>query len=208
MQRSSARYHLLNVALVVGFISAVILFISGCAKGFERGYPSYISAPSSAVRVNQTLQLSTQTKVTGSPMNFWVNGVQGGDATVGTVDKNGLYTAPAIVPSPNNSVTITSLAAMFPQDIPGSVTVSVLNPIPIINTVTPSTFSEGTETITISGSQFIYGAQIMWNGAPVPTTFVSNTELAASIAAPNPGTYPLALTIPIRGLRTQRCSLR
>jgi uncharacterized protein (DUF1800 family) len=199
MQRSSARYHSLNVALVVGFISVLALSIGGCAKGFERGYPSYISAPTSAVRVSQTLQLSTQTKVTGSPMSFWVNGIQGGDAAVGTIDSNGLYTAPAIVPSPNNSVTITSLATLFPQDLPGSVTVNVLNPIPIINAVTPSSFSEGTETITISGSQFIYGAQIMWNGAPVPTTFVSNTELAASIAAPNPGTYPLAVNNPDPG---------
>ena len=90
MQRSSARYHSLNVALVVEFIAALALLISGCAKGFERGYASYISAPSSTVRVSQTLQLNTQTKVTGSPMSFWVNGIQGGDATVGTIDSNGL----------------------------------------------------------------------------------------------------------------------
>ncbi len=199
MQRSSARcYHLLNAALVYVFITILIASIVGCGKGFDRGYPSYIAAPGSAVRVNQTLQLTTETKVTGSPMSFWVNGVLGGDAKVGTIDSNGLYTAPALVPSPN-TVTITSLATKFPQDIPGSVAVSVLNPIPIINTVTPSSFSEGTTTITISGSQFIYGAQIFWNGAPVPTTFVSNTELAASIVSPNPGTYPLMVGNPDPG---------
>ncbi len=198
MQRSSARYRSLTVALVWGFISVGASGVIGCARGFDKGYPSYIAAPGSAVRVNQTLQLSTESKVTGSPMTFWVNGVQGGDATVGTIDANGLYTAPAIVPTPN-AVTITSLATNFPGDIPGSVTVSVLNPIPIINTVNPSSFSEGTSTITVSGSQFVYGAQILWNGAPVPTTFVSNTELAAAIAAPNPGTYPLMINNPDPG---------
>ena len=65
------------------------------------------------------------------------------------IDNNGVYTAPAIVPDPNNVVTITSLATKFPQDTPGSVTVTVLNPIPVINSVTPSSFSEGTTTITI-----------------------------------------------------------
>jgi uncharacterized protein (DUF1800 family) len=198
MQRSSARYRSLTVALVWGVISVVAATIIGCAHGFDKGYPSYIAATSGAVRVNQTLQLSTESKVTGSPMRFWVNGVQGGDASVGTIDANGLYTAPAIVPTPN-SVTITSLATNFPGDTPGSVTVSVLNPIPIINSVTPSSFSEGTSMITISGSQFVYGAQIVWNGVSVPTTFVSNTELAAPIAAPNPGTYPLMVNNPDPG---------
>jgi uncharacterized protein (DUF1800 family) len=198
MRRSPARYRSLTVALVWGVISVGAATIMGCAHGFDKGYPSYIATPSGAVRVNQTLQLSTQSKVTGSPMNFWVNGVQGGDATVGTVDANGLYTAPAIVPT-SNSVTITSLATNFPGDTPGSVTVNVLNPIPIINSVTPSSFSEGTSMITISGSQFVYGAQIVWNGVSVPTTFVSNTELAAPIAAPNPGTYPLMINNPDPG---------
>ena len=132
-------------------------------------------------------------------MSFWVNGVLGGNATVGTIDSNGLYTAPAVVPDTTNTVTITSLATNFPQDTPGSVIVSVLNPIPTITTVTPGTFSEGTSTIKVSGSQFLYGAQIFWNGAAVPTTYVSATELAASISAPNPGTYPLLVANPDPG---------
>jgi uncharacterized protein (DUF1800 family) len=199
MRRRLARAYSLNVALILGLFTAATALMTGCGRGFDKGYPSFISAPNSAVRVSQTLQLSTQSKTTGSPMSFWVNGILGGDAKVGTIDSNGLYTAPATIPTPNNTVTITSLATNFPQDTPGSVTVSVLNPIPVINTVTPSSFTEGTMTITISGSQFIYGAQIFWNGVAVPTTYVSGTELAASIAAPNPGTYPLVVGNPDPG---------
>jgi uncharacterized protein (DUF1800 family) len=132
-------------------------------------------------------------------MQFWVNGVLGGNAELGTIDSKGLYTAPAVLPTPSNTVTITSLATKFPGDTPGSVSISVLNPIPIITTVNPGTFSEGTSTITVNGSQFIYGAQIIWNGVPVSTTYVSPTELAASIAAPNPGTYPLTVSNPDPG---------
>ncbi len=199
MRRRLARAHSLNVALILGSFVVVAAFATGCGRGFDKGYASFISAPASSVRVGQTLQLATQTATTGSPVNFWVNGVLGGNATVGTIDSKGLYTAPAIIPTPSNTVTITSLATNFPQDIPGSVTVSVLNPIPVITTVTPGTFSEGTSTITVSGSQFVYGAQIFWNGVAVPTTYVSATELAASIAAPNPGTYPLMVGNPDPG---------
>jgi len=198
MRRRLARSCSCNTVLLLGFFAAATAFLTGCGRGFDKGYPSFISAPNSTVRVSQTLQLSTQSKTTGSPMSFWVNGVLGGDAKVGTIDSNGLYTAPTAVPAPN-VVTITSLATNFPGDTPGSVTVSVLNPIPIITSVTPSSFSEGTMTITISGSQFIYGAQIFWNGVAVPTTYVSGTELAASISAPNPGTYPLVVGNPDPG---------
>jgi uncharacterized protein (DUF1800 family) len=198
MRRRLARSCSCNTVLLLGFFAAATVFLTGCGRGFDKGYPSFISTPNSTVRVTQTLQLSTQSKTTGSPMSFWVNGVLGGDAKVGTIDSNGLYTAPTAVPAPN-VVTITSLATNFPGDTPGSVTVSVLNPIPIITSVTPSSFSEGTMTITISGSQFIYGAQIFWNGVAVPTTYVSGTELAASISAPNPGTYPLVVGNPDPG---------
>lgn len=173
--------------------------MSGCGSGYDKGFPSSIWTTGSTVRVSQTLQLGTETGVTGSPLTYWVNGVKGGNAQFGTVDSKGLYTAPALVPTPDNSVTITSLANAFPQDTPGMAKVSVLNPIPIISSVTPSMFSEGTSTITIIGAQFIYGAQIFWNGVAVPTTFVSNTELAASISAPNPGTYSLMVNNPDPG---------
>src|SRR5271154_2931305 len=199
MRRRFAFSHTLKTGSILGLIAGAATFIAGCGKPFEKGFPSSISAPNSTVRVSQTIQLATESLITGSPMTFWVNGVLGGNAEVGTIDSKGLYTAPAVVPTPSNTVTITSLATNFPGDTPGSATISVLNPIPIITTVTPGTFSEGTSTITISGSQFIYGAQIIWNGVAVPTTYVSATELAASIAAPNPGTYPLMVGNPDPG---------
>ncbi|MGD0096297.1 MAG: DUF1800 domain-containing protein [Terracidiphilus sp.] len=131
-------------------------------------------------------------------MNFSVNGVPGGNDVVGTITGTGLYTAPAIVPTPD-SVTITATSEIFPSAPPGSATVTIWNPIPIISTVTPSGFAEGTTTVIVNGSQFVYGAQIQWNGAMVPTTYVSNTEVVAAISASTPGTFPLTVTNPNPG---------
>ena len=94
---------------------------------------------------------------------------------------------------------ITSSIAKYPGAIPGSVAIQVWNPIPVLGTVTPNGFSEGTTTVTVNGSQFVYGAQISWNGALVTTTYVSSTQLVAQIAAPNPGTFPLTVTNPDPG---------
>jgi uncharacterized protein (DUF1800 family) len=131
-------------------------------------------------------------------LNLSVNGIPGGNATVGTISSTGLYTAPAIIPVPD-SVTITSSSVQYPTAPQGSVTLQIWNPIPILGSVTPTGFSEGATTVTVSGSQFVYGAQISWNGAMVSTTYVSATELVAEIAAPNPGTYPLLVTNPNPG---------
>jgi uncharacterized protein (DUF1800 family) len=194
------RTYALNTALFVASLVYALLLMTGCS-GIDITNPGFfaaISAPSSTIRVNQTLQLKNNMNATGSPLTFYVNGVQGGNAELGTVDSNGLYTAPAIVPAPN-SVTITSVANNYPTYPQGSATLAVLNPIPIINTVTPSGFSEGSTTVTVVGSQFVFGAQIMWNGVAVQTTLVSNTELVALIAAPQPGTFPLLVSNPNPG---------
>jgi uncharacterized protein (DUF1800 family) len=157
-----------------------------------------ISTPANTLRVTQTLQLSSKYLAAGLPMNFYVNGIPGGNSDVGTISSGGLYTAPATVPTPY-TVQITSSIAAYPDAVPGAVSVQVWNPIPGLSAVTPGGFSEGTTTITVNGSQFVYGAQISWNGAFVPTTYISGTQLVAQVAAPNPGTFPLTVTNPNPG---------
>ncbi len=174
-----------NLTLIFVSLFTAIWILSGCSS-FTINDPSYftaISAASGTIRVNQQIQLISNAKATGVPLIYYVNGISGGNAELGTVDGNGLYTAPAIVPIPN-TVQITSIASKFPSYPPGSVSLGVLNPIPILTSVTPSGFSEGTTTVTVNGSQFVYGVQILWNGIAVPTTFVSGTQLVAAIAAP------------------------
>jgi uncharacterized protein (DUF1800 family) len=200
VRAKSDRICALNLALTVVLCVCAVSLISGC-NSLSFSAPSTlaaISASSSTIRVNQQLQLSSQALTVGSPLTFYVNGILGGNAEFGTVSSTGLYTAPAIVPVPN-TVTITSKSNEFPSDPAGTLTLSVLNPIPVISTVTPSGFSEGTTTITVAGSQFVYGAQILWNGVAVPTTMVSGTELVAAISAPIPGTFPLLVSNPDPG---------
>ena len=191
---------MVSLLFAVSLVPAV-LSITACGGGslaVNLNTIAAIGAPASSVRVNQTLQLTSSYVASGLPMTFYVNGIAGGDAQVGTISSTGLYTAPAVVPNPY-TVTITSSIAKYPTAVPGSVSIQVWNPIPVLSAATPNGFSEGTTTVTVTGSQFVYGAQISWNGALVPTTYVSSTQLVAQIAAPNPGTYPLTVTNPDPG---------
>jgi uncharacterized protein (DUF1800 family) len=170
-------------------------FTAGCGFSLNEANVeklSAISAGGNNLRVTQTLQLKTE-----APVIWSVNGIPGGNADIGTVSSTGVYTAPAIVPVPNNQVTIESSSTIYPSK--GSYGVAVLNPIPIISTITPGSFSEGNAQVIVNGSAFVYGAQILWNGTPVPTTYLSGTQLVAIVTEFTPGTYPVAVVNPNPG---------
>ena len=62
---------------------------------------------------------------------------------------------------------------------------SINSPVPATTSLTPSTANAGGSdfTLTITGSGFNIGSVVQWNGASRTTTYVSATQLTASIAA-------------------------
>jgi len=199
LQARPKSFSTFKILLAAG-LSCSALWVSGCSS-VTVGNPSSFTAISASVgslRVNETTQLGTRTQFDGSTLSFYVNGVLGGNSEVGTISNSGIYTAPAIVPVPNN-VTITSVSTAHPDYPKGSVGMDIWNPIPVIDSVTPSGFPEGDTQVAVTGSKFVYGAQVMWNGKAVDTTFVSSTHLEAIIPAPNPGTFPLLVSNPNPG---------
>jgi subtilisin len=60
-----------------------------------------------------------------------------------------------------------------------------LNPAPVVTSLSPaSTLVGGAAlTLTVNGSKFLASSIVRWNGASRPTTFVSATQLRASIGA-------------------------
>src|SRR5580704_12890720 len=93
-----------------------------------------ISPTTADVRVG-----STQTfvpSITNETLTWSVNGVAGGNATVGTISTSGVYTAPATLPSPD-TITV-SAAESSKTSVTGSSSVAVWNPIPQITGVSPA----------------------------------------------------------------------
>jgi len=188
-----------TLVLALASLVCAVSLTAGCGSiTAPLGDLTSISASAATLRVNQQLQIQNRMNVTAVPLTFYVNGVQGGNAEFGAITFNGLYTAPAIVPTPN-TVTITAVPTGNSTYPAGTLTLGILNPIPVLTGVAPNGITEGTTTIAVNGSQFVYGAQILWNGVAVPTTFVSDTQLAAAVAAPTPGTYPLMVSNPNPG---------
>ncbi len=66
-----------------------------------------------------------------------------------------------------------------------ALTFMVVNPVPVLTSIDPSSVLPGTRALTLSltGSDFISASVVQWNGSTRPTTFVSATQLQAAIPA-------------------------
>jgi len=64
-----------------------------------------------------------------------------------------------------------------------SMTVLALNPIPAVIGVSPVVVAPATETVTatVTGTGFVDGSVVRWNGQPRVTAFVSATEIRAAL---------------------------
>ena len=83
-------------------------------------------------------------------------------------------------------------------------TPAVSNPLPVLTNITPTSATEGDPdlVLTATGTDFISTSTIDWNGTPLVTTYVSATELTATIPAANlttAGTANVTVTSPAPG---------
>jgi hypothetical protein len=88
----------------------------------------------------------------------------------------------------------TSNALTFTINAPG-------NPLPVLSSLLPSSANAGSAgfTLTVTGTGFVNGAVVNFNGTARATTFVSATQVTASIPATDvaaAGTVPITVTNP------------
>jgi IPT/TIG domain len=140
------------------------------------------------------------TGTSNTAVTWSVNSITGGSSTFGTVDSTGKYTAPASLPSPNTvNVTATSSADSTKS---GSSAVTLANPTPTLTGISPSSTNLGNFNLTVTGSNFVSGAQVLFASNPLATTFVSSTQLTATGDATSAGTFSVSVQNPDPGSST------
>ncbi|HET8924027.1 MAG TPA: FG-GAP-like repeat-containing protein [Candidatus Acidoferrum sp.] len=67
----------------------------------------------------------------------------------------------------------------------GSALATIPNPVPHLNPIVPASAAPGGPafTMTVTGTGFVSGSVVSWNGSPRTTTFVSSSNLTAAILA-------------------------
>ena len=126
-----------------------------------------------------------------------VNAVAGGNATTGTMDATGLYTAPVNLPTANTiTVTATSVADTTKT---GTSALTLENPVPVLTSVSPNTIAPGSFSMTLNGSGFIKTSAVTFGGQTLTAMYISPTELQAVGNATSVGTVPVVVQNPDPG---------
>ncbi len=201
-------------AVVFGL--AIVVW-SGCGGGLSTAGSEPTSngmtiTPSSVtLRSGDTMQFSAQLTGSSASMNqtftWYVNGVATGNTTVGSIDQTGKYRAPLTLPTPN-SVTI---KAVSNSDKSRSATsaVTLQNPIPVLQTLSPTFLPVGNFTLNVGGANFVSGSKVLFGGTAVSTTYVGPTQLTATgtATAAQVGTVKITVENPDPGKSDSAASM-
>src|SRR5713101_4254620 len=182
-------------------LTLVLLLICGCGSSGPAPQPIVVNVTPApvTVRTGDTQQFfESVTGTTNQSVTWSVNGTAGGNNTSGTISPAGLYAPPAQVPAQNQIlVTATSVADSSANQ---SAKVTLANPIALVSFVFPSTVvSNAPLSISVIGSKFVNGGQVLLGTAQLTTAFVDSSHLTASAtAAPStPGVLNLTVVNPM-----------
>jgi IPT/TIG domain-containing protein len=170
-------------------LAALVVLLGGCAQAILPGGPGAPGGPGlTALTVSPSgasipgvaqQQFTAKTGDGSRPaVNWSINGIAGGNANFGTIDANGMYTAPEFPPAPN-SITIRAVETSDSRKL-GNASVTLNNPVPQLTSVTPMSIAQGPFTMTLSGLHFAPSAVAYMGTTALPTTYVSSTKLAAA----------------------------
>jgi hypothetical protein len=164
----------------VGLALLTTVALAGCGSNNSSTAVTLTVSPGSAtVLLNTSVQFVPTAAGSTNAVDWSVNGVLGGNATVGTIDVSGLYTAPSTLPSTGSGVVAQVISVVNNSAIPGSgATGAVIQ------------FRPGSDF-----SQFVAGNQITVAGNSVASW---NSTFPISFAATlSNGNY--AVQIPFQG---------
>lgn len=157
-----------------------------------------VSPSTSNVRVGNSTSFSATVSGTSNAAVTWsVNDTPSGSSAIGTIDSSGKYTAPTSLPSPNTVTIKATSSADTSKSSTSSVT--LMNPTPVLTGISPASTNLGSFSLTITGSNFVSGAQVLLSNAPISTTFVSSTQLTATGTASSSGAFSVVVQNPDPG---------
>jgi uncharacterized protein (DUF1800 family) len=151
----------------------------------------------------ETAQFKAVVTGTANQAVTWkVNGVVGGNPiSLGSISNTGLYTAPPKLGN-TTAFTVSAPSVEDPQSSKTPIYVFFSSNLPVVSAALPTPIPVGNFTISVSGSNFLNGAQVVFGGTMLPTTFISSTSLSAPGTSSAAGTVALQVINPGAGSPT------
>ncbi len=189
---------------VLALLCIFVVALGGCAEALTPGgnggggtpvpFSLTVSPATATVVGLASQQFTAKTSDGSNPALTWsVNGVAGGSADTGTIDANGLFSAPEFPPSPNTVTVMASESSNSKKS--GTSHLTLNNPIPLLTTVSPMTIPVGAFSLTITGLHFAQGATVYFGSTALTTTRLSSTQLTATGTALDSQAGNISITV-------------
>lgn len=146
------------------------------------------------IDVGTSRQFGAYVPISPNTIEWLVNDIPGGNATLGTINTSGQYTAPAVAPA-NPVLTIKARSTAYPSSF-AATSLTVTRKYPWLWSVSPSSLQAGPFEVSFNGSNFAPDSVAVANGADLVTTYVSPTRLIARGHASQAGTLRFAVRHP------------
>jgi len=157
-----------------------------------------ISPTSATVAAGGTQQFSAVVQNTSNTAVTWqVNGVTGGNATVGTISSSGLYTAPGVVPNPA-TVTVTAVSqADATKSAAAQVTITAATTVSVTISPTSATVAAGGTQQFSAVVQNTSNTAVTWqvNGVTGGNATVGTISSSGLYTAPGVVPNPATVTV-------------
>jgi uncharacterized protein (DUF1800 family) len=189
--------------VTIAAVSAADSTVSGVITVALQPAPSATGGAATAVTVTgpSTVNIGTPGQYTASvagtqnqSVTWAINGVAGGNATLGTIAASGLYTPPSSVPA-TNAIVIAATSTVTPT-VSGSLNATILDQVPIITTAVGSTTDGGLHfLVDVQGTGFLTGANILIGGQAVTTNAVGQNDLQTTVSDPSAQAMQISVVV-------------
>jgi hypothetical protein len=157
-----------------------------------------VSPSSASVQLGHALQFTATVQNSGVTTVTWkVNGIAGGNSTVGTISSTGLYTAPSAMPSPA-AVTVQASSTAAPSAT-GSASLTLTSPPPVTVAISPTSASVriGHTHLFTASVQNANVATVAWsvNGIAGGNSTVGTISASGLYTAPKVKPSPSVVTV-------------
>src|SRR5271165_1124592 len=150
--------------------------------------PLVITGPS-AVVLGQSASFTATS--TGSTLQWRVNGVAGGSASVGYIQNSGMYQAPPNMPAAG-TITISCADAI---GLSSSLSITLKNASPSLSTAQVAQETSVSFTLTVTGSGFSTASVLFFNGKAIPILSASTSTITARVMASVLQSFPATVQI-------------
>ena len=184
----------------IAFVGIAALLLAGCTGLTMQGGGNppppgqlMVTPGNATLRGGDNQTFTAKINGAAAPVSWSVNGVAGGNSSVGMITAAGVYTAPEFPPSPNTI----AIGAVATADATKKANVSLTlnNPAPQITSAAPTSIPVGAFNLTVNGMHFATGAAIGFGSTTLTATRVSSTQLTAAGTATSGQVGNISITV-------------